>query len=169
MKKTKIVVLLLAASLFLSAVLFFLSEKEVYPKLLSARDTDGTEAGDIISGMENGYEMVILKANPFGYLEAGGWENAGLLKNATALVEWKTFEGLGAGSIYIGYSFGENYTELGPFNESSNNTITEVGIPASPFTDISKLKVRFRGEDMDFGPDAIAEVRMRLKVIRYGV
>jgi hypothetical protein len=143
-------------------------EEEVYLTPLKARDTDGTPPNEIIENMEKGFEMVILKVHPFGYLEIGKWEKVKFLKKAFAIVEWKTYRDLGAGNIYIGYSFdGKNYVETGPFNESENLTKTTLEIPVSFFSNLEDLRIRFRGEDTDFAIDAIAEVNIKLKVIRY--
>jgi hypothetical protein len=168
-RKFSIALISISFIAFLMLAMFFGSEKNMRPNPLSARDTDGTDPSDIIKNMEGGYEMVILKVNPFGYVEIEGWESVGLLKSATLEVEWKTYSDLGAGNIYVGYSLGDDYVEIGPFNESSEAVKREIAIPVSPFTDMGNLKARFRGEDIDFGPDAIAEVRMNLRVVRYGI
>jgi len=165
-KKIPLLTISVFALIFLTA--FFLSQSVSYARPLNATDTDGTRTSEILSNIENGHEKVILKVNPFGYIAVGGWENRGLPKEASAIVEWRAYRGFGAGRIYVGYSFGGNYTEIGPFNESDNFTQTTLNIPVNIFTDFGKLKIRLRGEDLDFGPDAIAEVSMKLKVTDYG-
>jgi hypothetical protein len=167
MNKKKIaLVSLLVVSLFLSV--FFLSERETFAKPLRASDTDGTPSSEIIRSISSSHEKVILKVNPFGYLEAGGWESQGMIKRIVAMVEWRTYKDLGAGNIYIGYSFGGDYVESGPFSESDSFTTNQMEIPLNSSSDLSNLKIRFRGEDTDYGPDAVAEVSIRLKVIVYG-
>lgn len=164
--KLKIVIIAVISILIL--FLFFPREMEVYPKPIKAKDTDGTPQEEILENMKNGFEMVILKFYPFGYLEITEWEKVRFLKEVYAIIEWRTYKGLGAGNIYIGYSFdGKNYIEFGPFNESENITKTVIKIPVNIFSDISRLKIRFRGEDIDFALDAIAEVNIKLKVIKY--
>jgi len=142
--------------------------EEIYVNPLRARDSDGTPSEEILENMKNGYEVVILKHFPYGFLEVEEWEKVRFLKKAYLIVEWRTYEELGAGNIYIGYSFdGKKYMEIGPFNESLNFTKTVIEIPVNPFSDLSKLKVRFRGEDIDFGIDAIAEIKIELKALKY--
>ena len=148
-------------------VMFFPIEVESYPKPLKAKDTDGTPSDEIINNTNSGFETVILKFNPFGYIEVQEWEKVDFLKKVYVVVEWKAYKDLGAGNIYIGYSFdGKNYTEIGPFNESDEVKTEIIEIPAN-FSDISKLRIRFRGEDLDFATDAIAEVKILLKVTKY--
>jgi len=148
--------------------LFFPREQEVFPKPIKAKDTDGSPSDEILENMEKCCESVILKFNPYGYLEVEEWKKVDLPKKAFAIVNWRTYKDLGAGNIYIGYSFdGKEYKELGPFNESENFTQTTIEIPVNLFSDLSKLRIRFRGEDLDFATDAIAEVKIELKVIKY--
>jgi hypothetical protein len=163
----KILIMVGVAVLALSIV-YFMSERQVTPRILNATDTDGTRTAEIIASMASSHEKVILKVNPFGYVAVGGWENTGLAKSVQAIIEWKTYKDFGAGNIYIGYSFGGNYTEVGPFDESDEFVQTSLDIPVNIFTDLGKLRVRFRGEDTDFGPDAIAEVSIKLRVTDYG-
>lgn len=166
MKEIKKLFLFLLFAIIL-LIFSFPREIEVYPKPLNAKDTDGTPSNEILQNMENGYEMVILKVYPFGYLEVE-WENIGFFKKAFAIVEWKTHKDLGAGNIYIGYSFDrKNYTEAGPFNENEDFTKTIIEIPLNLSSNINNLRIRFRGEDLDFATDAIAEVNIKLKVIKY--
>lgn len=162
------------ATIFFSVVLAILlfkllvHEEEVYLEPLEAKDSDGTPSEEILKNMEKCCESVILKFHPYGYLEVTRWEKASFPKKCLAIVNWRTYKDLGAGNIYIGYSFdGKNYKEVGPFNESENFKETAIEIPVSLFTDLSNLRVRFRGEDLDFATDAIAEVNIKLKVTRY--
>jgi hypothetical protein len=158
--------IIFAIILILIIVFLFLSQEVVYSEPLKAKDSDGTISSQIIEDMKMKYEMVILKTYPFGYVEVEGWKGSGLLKKAFAIVEWKTYRDSGAGNIYIGYFFdGKNYTEVGPFNESEDFVKTVLEIPVNFFSDLNKLRVRFRGEDLDFAADAIAEVNIKLKVI----
>jgi hypothetical protein len=159
----------LAAVIIIAIFLFFSLEKHGTAIPTFAKDTDGTDSNDIIKNMQNGHELVILKVDPYGYVELSGWKSRGLLKKAAATAEWKTYKDLGAGNIYLGYSFGGNYTEIGPFSESEEFTKTIIEIPVGMFADLSKLKVRFRGEDTDFAADAIAEVGIKLETTSYGV
>jgi hypothetical protein len=168
MRKSRIA-LISAIVVFALMLSFLIIEKTTYGIPIDAKDSDGTPSEEIMQNMIDGQEMVILKANPFGYIEVGGWRGPFMLKKATAIVEWKTYKDFGAGNIYVGYSFGGNYSEIGPFGESENITTTEINIPVGVFEDLSKLKIRFKGEDMDFGPEAIAEARIRLKIIGFGV
>jgi hypothetical protein len=166
---TKLIILilsLLAVVIFTAA--FFLSERDSYAKPTDASDSDGTRDSDILTNVNSSFEKVILKVSPFGYLEVSNWEGFGLVKKATAIVNWRTYKDFGAGNIYVGYSFGDIFTEVGPFNESAELTETKIEIPVNPFTDLRRLRVRFRGEDTDFGPDAVAEVNIRLRVTYYG-
>lgn len=166
MKILKILFLLILVSVFL--IFLFSREYETYLRPLEANDTDGTPSEEIIQNMDNGFESVILKLYPFGYLEVYKWEDSGFLKKAFAIVDWKTYKEMGAGNIYIGYSFdGKKYYEVGPFKESDNVTETVIEVPVNLFSDLKKLIIRFRGEDLDYAADAIAEVRIRLKTIRY--
>jgi len=90
--------------------------EEIYVNPLRARDSDGTPSEEILENMKNGYEVVILKHFPYGFLEVEEWEKVRFLKKAYLIVEWRTYEELGAGNIYIGYSFdGKKYMEIGPF------------------------------------------------------
>jgi hypothetical protein len=163
MKKVLLAIILSA----LAIVLFVPGESEVYPAALKAKDTDGTPSDEILQHMLSGHEPVILKYFPFGYLEVEEWEKVILPKKVFAIVDWKTYKDLGAGNIYIGYSFdGKEYKEIGPFNES-DGTQTVLEVPVNIFSDISNLRIRFRGEDLDFATDAVAEVSIKLKVIRY--
>ncbi|MEM5853618.1 MAG: hypothetical protein QXG39_00705 [Candidatus Aenigmatarchaeota archaeon] len=149
-------------------VIFFPGKEEVYLKPLEARDSDGTPSDEILENMEKCCETVILKFNPYGYLEVKKWGKVNFPKKAFAVVKWRTYEDLGAGNIYIGYSFdGKNYEEVGPFGESKDLRETILEIPVNFFSDLSDLRIRFRGEDLDFATDAIAEVNIKLKVIRY--
>jgi hypothetical protein len=168
MTKTRNILIVTLSVIAIFLIVFFISEKQTYAKPLSAFNTDGTPSTIIINNMNASHQKVILKTSPFGYIEIRGWDSQGLIKKVVATVEWKTYEDMGAGNIYIGYSFGGNYTEIGPFRESENFTTNEIEIPLISSNEISKLKVRFRGEDLDFGPDAIADVSIKLKVIYYG-
>lgn len=160
--------MLIAVFLLILLVVFFPMQEEVYLKPLEAKDSDGTPSHEILENMRKCCETVILKFNPYGYLEVKKWEKVNFLKKAFAIVNWKTYEDLGAGNIYIGYSFdGKNYEEVGPFGESKNFKETILEIPVNFFSDLSNLRVRFRGEDLDFATDAIAEVNIKLKVIKY--
>lgn len=160
--------MLIAIFFLILVVVFFPQQEEVYLKPLEAKDSDGTPSNEILENMEKCCEAVILKFNPYGYLEVIKWEKINFPKKAFAIVSWRTYKDLGAGNIYIGYSFdGKNYKEIGPFNENENFTETTIEIPLNFFSDLSNLKVRFRGEDLDFATDAIAEVNIKLKVIRY--
>lgn len=155
----------------LTFVLFFFllfTEEEVilYPNF--AKDSDGSQSEEIIKNMKEKYETIILKFYPYGYIEVWGWEKQKYIKKVYAIAEWKAEEELGAGNIYIGYSFdGKNYFEIGPFNGSSEYTKTTIEIPTNLFTNIENLRIRFRGEDLDYGIDATAEVKIFLKVIKY--
>jgi len=161
----KKVLLIVPVLILIALIIFLFNGKETYPKPLSAKDIDGLDSSEIIKDMQNGYETIDLKANPFGYVEINGWENQALIKKVSAIVEWKTPKKLGAGNNYIGYSFdGKNYNETGPFKESENVTRTIIEVPVDASSNLNNLSVRFRGQDMDFGPDAIAEVSIRLKV-----
>jgi len=157
-----------AVAILIALLLFaFLKEQEVYLDAISAADSDGTDSSDIISNMKDGYELVSLKANPFGFIEVRGFKHSGIAKKAYATYEWHVYQDLGAANIYVGYSFdGKKYFEQGPFDDSGNITIE---IPVNPFYNLENLRLRFRGEDADFGPDAIAEVRMKLKAIVYKI
>lgn len=165
----KKLVFFLLTIVVLSFFLFFLigeEEKIVYPTY--GRDTDGTLQDEIVRNNREGYETVLLKFFPYGYIEFYGWKNVSMVKKVFAFVEWRTEKDLGAGNIYIGYSFdGKNYVEVGPFNESENYRVTVLEIPANIFTDLENVKIRFRGEDLDFATDAYAEVKVYLKVISY--
>jgi hypothetical protein len=169
MNNTKIISIIILLAIIIFIVAFFISETQTYGKPLGAFSTDGTPSTIIISNMNVSHQKVSLKTNPFGYIEIRGWTGHGIIKKAIATFEWKTDKDMGAGKIYIGYSFGGNYTETGPFDESENFTTSEIEIPFGISNDLSKLKVRFRGEDLDFGPDAIADVSIKLKVIVYGL
>lgn len=163
--KKKILALIL---LLIFLALLFPQEQEVYPIPLEAKDTDGTPSREILENMEKCCESVILKFNPYGYLEVRKWEKVNLPKKAFAIVRWRTYKDLGAGNIYIGYSFdGKNYKEIGPLGETEDFNETVLEIPLNIFSDLSNLRVRFRGEDLDFATDAIAEVSIKLKAIRY--
>lgn len=154
--------------IFVLILLFFPHQQEVYPKPIEAKDSDGTLSNEILENMEKCCETVILKFNPYGYVEVRKWEKVNFPKKAFATVSWRTYKGLGAGNIYIGYSFdGIKYEEAGPFGETEDFNQTTLEIPVNFFSDLSNLRVRFRGEDLDFATDAIAEVRIKLKVIRY--
>ncbi|MBU5687810.1 MAG: hypothetical protein KQA31_00145 [Candidatus Aenigmarchaeota archaeon] len=137
-------------------------EKEIYLEPLYARDSDGSDSEDIINNMKENYEIVSLKANPFGYVELSKFQFKGFIKRIDAEFYWNIYEDFGGGNIYIGYSFdGKNYIEKGPFNESGSY---KIDIPVNIFSNLNNLRLRFRGEDLDFGPDALAEVKMKLKV-----
>ncbi|MEM0473115.1 MAG: hypothetical protein QXF88_00120 [Candidatus Aenigmatarchaeota archaeon] len=143
-------------------IVFLTAKKETYYlKPQNATDSDGTDAADIINNIENGYEMVSLKANPYGYVEVSNFKPNSIVTNAYAEFDWKAYKDTGVSNIYIGYSFGNQYKEIGPFDYSTMQTIK---IPVNIFTDFSKLKLRIRGEDSDFGADAIAEVSIKLQV-----
>jgi len=164
----KALILIFSILIFCSILLHIFPTEEIYAKPLRAKDSDGTQSEEILENMRKGYETIILKHFPYGFLEVEEWEKVKFPKKAYAIIKWRTYEELGAGNIYIGYSFdGKNYKEIGPFNESVNFTTTIIEIPVNPLSDLSKLKVRFRGEDTDFGVDAISEVRIELKIIKY--
>jgi len=158
----KIVLVLVLLIILISIV--FLKEETVYLQAKYARDSDGTDAGDILKNINDGYEILSLKANPYGYVEISNFNFSGVPKKAYAIFEWNAYEDLGASNIYIGYSFGDVYKETGPLEAKGNRKIE---IPVNIFTDFSKLKIRFRGEDSDFGPDALVEVKMKLEVVKW--
>jgi len=145
-------------------LLLSLKEETVYLQARDARDSDGSDARDILRNMNEGYELVSLKTNPYGYVEIGNFSFSGIPKKAYAIFEWNSYEDLGASNIYIGYSFGDGYKDIGPLETRGSR---KVEIPVNVFTDFSKLKIRFRGEDADFGPDALAEVKMKVEVIKW--
>lgn len=147
---------------------FFVIEEEIilFPKF--GKDSDGSLSDEIVENIKKGYERVILKFYPYGFLEVWGWENQFFVKKIFAVVEWRADEDLGAGNIFIGYSLdGKNYYEIGPLNASNNYTKTIIEIPIKTFSNIENIKIRFRGEDLDYAIDAYAEVKIYLKVIRY--
>ena len=81
---------------------------------------------------------------------------------------WKAEKDFGAGNIFIGYSFdGKNYIEIGPFEGSNEYKLDIIEIPTNFLTNIENLRIRFRGEDIDYALDAFAEVKVWLKVISY--
>ena len=146
-------------------ILFFIKKSMVYPDPIFAKDSDGTPSIQILENMKTGFETVSLKTYPFGYLEVQGWEKVGFPKDLEVEIFWKIQEDLGAGNIYIGYSWGGDYKEIGPFEGISNST--SFNIPVNIFSDIRNLKLRFRGEDLDLASEAIAEVKIKLKVVKY--
>ena len=152
-------------AIFAVLLLFLLSLKEETVSLqpMEARDSDGSDPGDILRNMNEGYELISLKTNPYGYVEIGNFSFSGLAKKAYAFFEWNAYEDLGASNLYIGYSFGNGFEEIGPLEARGSRKIE---IPVNIFTDFSKLRIRFRGEDSDFGPDALAEVKMKVEIIR---
>ncbi|MCS7135125.1 MAG: hypothetical protein NZ893_01665 [Candidatus Aenigmarchaeota archaeon] len=161
--KTKILFLII---LIFTISLLFVKEKKDYLKPRNAKDSDGTDSGDIIKNMENGYELVSLKTNPYGFVEVYDFENKGLLKEAYAIFHWE-IESEDAGNIYVGYSFdGKNYVEKGPFNESGK---IKVKLPSTIFSSFKNLRLRFRGEDLDFAADAIVKVKIYLQAIYYSI
>ncbi|MFH8093132.1 MAG: hypothetical protein QXM38_04270 [Candidatus Aenigmatarchaeota archaeon] len=158
----KVKIFLIAVLLIVLALSLNLKEKEFYLEPFDAKDSDGSDSDDIINNMKNSYEIVSLKTNPFGYIEIRGFQPKGLLKKAYAEFYWKLYEDLGGGNIYVGYSFdGKNYVEEGPFNESGS---LKINIPVNIFSNLNELSLRFRGEDLDFAADAVAEVKIKLKI-----
>lgn len=167
MNRNLFIILAILSIIFIFFFLFS-KEEEIYLYPQKAKDSDGTDSQEIINNMKNGFETIILKHYPFGYVEVEEWGKIKHLKKVYAIVEWKADEDLGAGNIYVGYSFdGKEYKEVGPFNASSHVRKEVIEIPIKPFSNIDNLRVRFRGEDLDFGLDAVAEVSIKLKVIRY--
>ncbi|MEM5875348.1 MAG: hypothetical protein QXX45_02125 [Candidatus Aenigmatarchaeota archaeon] len=155
--------------LFLFIIIFIFvktEEKIVYPS--KAKDSDGSLENEIIENNIKGYESVSLKFYPFGYIEFWGWNKTKYIKKVYAYIMWKAEKDFGAGNIFIGYSFdGKNYIEIGPFEGSNEYKLDIIEIPTNFLTNIENLRIRFRGEDIDYALDAFAEVKVWLKVISY--
>jgi len=156
-------IIFIAVFFALMVLLIFLKEETVCLQAKEARDSDGSDASDIIKNANDSYEILSLKSNPYGYVEIGNFSFSGIPKKAYAIFEWNAYEDLGASNIYVGYSFGNSYVEVGPLEAKGSR---KIDIPVNIFTDFSKLKIRFRGEDSDFGPDALAEVKMRVEIVK---
>ena len=135
-------------------------EKEVFIKPVSAKDSDGKSSGEIINAEDY---FVILKTYPYGYMEIDEWSPAENAKEARIAVEWRTNE-FGAGNIYLGYFVSDEWNETGPFNESSSAIRTVLSLPKPINYNLSKVRFRFRAEDIDFGADAIAWLRAEMIV-----
>lgn len=149
--------------LFVYLAFFIPLEKEVVLNPIVVKDSDGKFSNDIIELQKNSEYSVSLKTFPYGYVQVDEWDFVQNPRNATIKVEWKTNE-LGAGNIYLGYSGGSGWVEFGPYNQSLDIFKTSISVPDHFVQNVSLLKFRFRGEDLDFGPDAIAWVKVEMAV-----
>ncbi len=161
MKLISIIIL----TIIVAVIVLSIKLERVSINALEARDSDGSDSADILNNMKNGYELVSLKTNPYGYIEVSNFQFKGIAKKVYAIIEWKAYKDLGADNIYVGYSFDDKYIEKGPFHEGYKRETIE--IPINMLSDFNKLKIRLRGEDTDFGPDALAEVNIKLEADIY--
>ncbi len=122
---------------------------------VQAVDSDGTPSSEIIGHM-NDFEDVGLKTDPFGHVTVTQWSGevppGFTVENATVHIRWKTDMDLGAGNIFVGYSTdsGESFVEAGPFGESETERGTVLEISGPIAYNLTKVQVRWRGEDLDY-------------------
>lgn len=151
----KIAYLLLFIAACVLFVLIYTKPVTVHFAPVQALDSDGTPSSEILEHMKD-FEDVDMKADPFGHVtvtEWGGEIPPGFtVENATVHIRWKTDIDLGAGNIFMGYSTdgGESFVETGPFNESEieQDTVLELSGPIA--YNVTKVQVRWRGEDLDY-------------------
>lgn len=167
MKKTALLIAVAGTIL----LLFFVPlDKEIIIYPLEASDSDGKSSDNIINAQKTFDYFLILKTYPYGFVRIDKWQNStvGDIKRASIHTEWKTNKGFGAGNIFVGYSInGNEWNETGPFSDSDNQAYIDLPVDY----DISMIKFRFRGEDLDFAADAITWVRtnMIVTVKRFGL
>jgi hypothetical protein len=137
-----------------AALLLLIPLDKEFPVVPSgAEDSDGKSFTDITNGSDY---FIDLKTYPYGYMKMEWPLDA---KEARIITEYRT-NGFGTGNIHVGYSLGGEWIETGPLGESLNSTIIELVIPDT--VGFNKIDFRFRGEDTDFGVDAIAWVNAKM-------
>jgi hypothetical protein len=168
MKRKKSIAIIAGAVIVIAALVFWPPEM-IKARPSYARDSDGNPSGDITERISsNGLEDVNLKVSGFAFVQVDGWNFTHPLVRPERVfvnVLWKTDVSRGAGNIYVGYSIdGETFSELGPFNESSDiqNTTLEI---AGPYQyDVGGIKVRWRGNDTDYKTAARGYVSFEMTV-----
>ncbi len=127
-------------------VILFAVPLDKYAEILpdAAADSDGKASADIISLQKTGEYFVILKNYPYGFTEINWTAAEGVITT-----NWTAAEG--AGNIYTGY-YDNGWIEEGPFNGSGHTSMA---------IESGKIRYRFRGEDTDFGVDAVAWISVK--------
>jgi hypothetical protein len=146
----------LALAVVLTVLFLVPLEKETEISAYAASDSDGKASADIVNLQKTSEYFVILKNYPYGFVIMN-WTNPG---NGVLTANWTAIEG--AGNIYIGY-YNNDWVEQGPFTGSGFAVINSGSM--------ENLAFRFRGEDTDFGVDAVAWLRVNLVVKKqvYGI
>jgi hypothetical protein len=170
--KKRILLIPLAVAIAIVLFIFFMPSSLIVMTPKSIADSDGNPSSEIVQRIvaEDGFEDVILKLRPFGYVTVQSWgndtESFSKIKRAAVSVLWRTDANRGAGNIYVGYSTdnGASFVELGPFNESETVQNTTMEFAENFTSDIRNLQVRWRGEDLDYRLAANGYVSFKMNV-----
>ncbi|MFH8093131.1 MAG: hypothetical protein QXM38_04265 [Candidatus Aenigmatarchaeota archaeon] len=126
-------------------------------------DSDGDCTVDNIRDLDGIYEAVDLLTNPFGWIEALSFDNTipeqDSIDSAFIHVSWLTDLSFGVNNINIDYWNSTNWVNCaGPFSESEELQNTTCNITHLSKEQLSALKIRLRGQDIDGFPNAFAYV-----------
>ncbi|MEM5801403.1 MAG: hypothetical protein QW350_03955 [Candidatus Aenigmatarchaeota archaeon] len=151
--------------LIIILILVFLINLSFGANLLpnSCLDSDGDCSIDNIRDLDGIYEAVDLLTNPFGWIETTSFTDnipeQNTIDSAFLQVSWLTDTGFGATNINIDYWNSTNWINCaGPFSEANELQNTTCNITHLTKEQLTSLKIRLRGQDLDGFPNAFAYI-----------